>query len=177
MSPTLSGIQTILMPVISGRPNLSAFCFPAPQNKADKEPRHTCPHPHHRYRLCQTSESGESSVSPSLLSISVVFVSYHVSLNVNAIFYVWVSLNGIVIWSSQNSRVLQSDFPVQLAYITSPTEFSCFPLSVPEARYHIFWVIKYILYRLLISLLRKYVVSQGYGRECFFSHPYRLRSF
>ena len=94
MFPTLFGIQTILMPVISGRTNLSAFCSPAPQSKADKELRHTCPHPHHRYRLCPTSVSGESSVSPSLLSISVVLLSCHVSLNVNGIFYVWVSLNG-----------------------------------------------------------------------------------
>lgn len=90
----LSGIQTVLMPVISGRPNLSAFCSPAPQSTADKEPPHTFPHPHHRYRRCPTSESGESQVSPSLLSISVVLLSCHVSLNVNTIFYVWVSLNG-----------------------------------------------------------------------------------
>ena len=83
MSPTLSGIQTILMPVISGRPNLSAFCSLAPQSKAYKEPLCPSPRPHCRHKLFLTSGFRESSVSPSLLSISVVLLSCHVSLNVN----------------------------------------------------------------------------------------------
>ena len=74
------------------QPNLSAFCCLVSWTLADKESLHPVVLPPRKDKLSLLSGFRESAVSLSLSYISMVFLAYQVSLNVNGIFYSWISL-------------------------------------------------------------------------------------
>ena len=61
-------------------------------------------------------------------------------------------------------------------YITGLIYRSGCLFSYLEARYHIFWVMNVILYRLWISLLRKYGTFWGYWYGMWLQSPFYLES-